>query len=200
MPTSLRPMLSMLVVAFSTTPVLCPRLNAQSSSPIGLFIGAEVSSASNFDRSKLTPAIGIDFSFPVVNKIGRLPIHVDFAATAQYTQTATVRDFKSCKRVVDSIVGLPRFGPATGVVCAPPSSSTDTTFTSVFLTDSLTFRTAGAWRGFIQSRTEYRFGGGVGLGLLAGVGLQTNPNSLSSPLQQQIRDVLVEKFRVTLRS
>jgi hypothetical protein len=159
-------------------------------SPLALSIGVEVSSASAFDRTKVAPAIGFSAltdAFPIKAN-GVQVLNMEFGINAQLTQAATVREYRSCQRVIAAITGGPTpVDSLSGVLCKADQVSGDTTFRTLFRTDSVTFKPVSVWRAFAQGRMEAKITNGLWVGPFGGVGVQSNPNSLSDPRQQQLK-------------
>src|SRR5690349_23825182 len=114
-----------------------------SAGPLALSIGVEVSSASAFDRTKVAPAIGFSAltdAFPIKAK-GVQILKMEFGVNAQLTQAATVREYRSCQRVIGAITGGPTpVDSLSGILCKADQVSGDTTFRTLFRTDSVTFK------------------------------------------------------------
>jgi hypothetical protein len=166
--------------------------SSQDQQVLTLSIGGEFASASGFDKTKVGPGIGVAFSVPLgdpIVRLGRVPIYAELATLAQYTQAATVREHRSCQSQPIRVGDVDLVPDASGQLCTPDSLVSDTVFRTRFLVDSVPFRAVGVWRGLAQGRVEaeLRSSPSLRLGLVGFVGIQSNPNDLTDPHQQQLR-------------
>ena len=152
--------------------------------PLVLTVGIELSNAFNFSQTEVSPAIGVAV---VGAGLSYRKFRSTLAVQSQLTQGATVREFNSCRVVRTAIAGTPLPGVPSGVNCAPQTVVGDTTFQNVLTTDSIRFSTADVWRAFVQGRIEYGDSVGVRVGPVFGFGIQSNPNNLTDPRQQQLK-------------
>jgi hypothetical protein len=155
--------------------------------PLILTIGAEVSNASDFDQTKVSPALAVSV---VGAGLRYKKLNITLALVAQRTQGATVREFRSCHVSRTAVAGVPVPGAPSGEACSTVPPVADTAFGNLLTADSVRFSTAGVWRAFAQSRIEVGKDtsvGGVRVGGLGGFGIQSNPNNLTDPRQQQLK-------------
>jgi hypothetical protein len=113
----------------------------------------------------------------------------ELALQAQFTQAASVRRFASCQRFRFSEGGVEDPAFPGGALCAEEEEIGGTVFRTVLRRDSIRFEPVGVWRAFAQARGEAVIDLELNLrvGLIGGMGIQSNPNHLTDPSQQQLK-------------